>query len=91
MVEFAEALGGASELMTLEECMDAYREQRAPILLSSYIMVGILAVLFLPAALFVTYRICRFVWSSDKIIPLMLIMLTCTVISMLSYYIFLIC
>ena len=59
--------------------------------MSSYIMVGILAVLFLPAALFVTYRIFRFVWSSDKIIPLMLIMLTLTIMSMLSYYMFLIC
>ena len=56
---------------------------------ASSIMI-VLTVILLPILLFMTVRICRMVWKTEKAMPMMLITLMITLASLIGYFSFLI-
>ncbi len=51
------------------------------------IMIVLLILLSVPMLL-LTFRVCNIVWHSDKVIPLMLITLYCSILMWIIYFIF---
>ena len=56
---------------------------------ASYIMIGV-TLFLLPILVYMTVRVFRLVWPNEKVVPIMLVMLCITLITLIAYFSFLI-
>lgn len=50
-----------------------------------YVMIGV-TLLLLPILVYMTIRVCHMVWANEKVVPIMLIMLCTTLVTLLIYF-----
>ena len=75
----------SDEPCDIECCIAQYNEISSDFILASSIMI-ILTLALLPIFIFMTIKVSRMVWSNDKAVPLTLMMMCITLLSMVLYY-----
>lgn len=73
------------------ECIDYLNATSQPVVISGVLMFVLLGIGLLPPLVYMTYKLTKFVWEEDKIIPLMLIALSTTTLTLTFYYLWIVC
>ena len=76
-----------SNVDDLDDCLSGILKLRSGVIISSSIFITLTA-LVLVFEIFLTIIVCRLVWANDKIIPLMLVSLCASLLSLIFYYSF---
>ena len=70
-----------------DECISSTLKIRQEIIVSGSIFITLTALLLI-FEIFLTIKVCRLVWTNDKVVPLMLALLCFSLFSIISFYSF---